>query len=569
MPKVPSALPVKLYCATSPAMIQRFLITFLAALALPFAALAQAPEYRNPETVIHEIVAPAADPWPFAASDLPVDPDYVFGVLDSGFRYIIRPNGTPAGQGMVYLWVNSGSMGEDADQGGYAHFLEHMAFNGSTSIPEGEMIPLLEREGLAFGPDTNASTTFDRTIYQLNLPRNDPELLETAIMLMRETASELTLYEEAVQREIGVIQAERRVRDTYALRNTLANLNFLYPGSQFAERWIGGTDETIDNASSARLRDYYERWYRPDNAALIVVGAFDPAAAEALVREYFADWSAPPVEPANDGGPIPYELRGLTEVHLDPALSEGVTISAHGTWQGEPDTIASRQRRLLRQIGYNIVNRRLQSLSRSEDPPFRVAGLTTEEIFHVARSTSLIVRAAEGEWQRGLAAAQEEYRRALLFGFSESEVAEQVAILRTAIESNAAGAATRNNRDFITGALTLLADGQVPTTPESARERFESYADDITPAAVLEALLVELVPLDDGLIRFTGRTAPEGRAEALRAAWNEGMARELQPREEEAAAEFAYQDFGTPGEVASDEAEPLLGIRRISPLPTG
>ena len=536
---------------------------FLAALTLPIAAFAQAPDFQNPESVIHEVTAPAGDVWPFADSDLPVDPEYRFGVLDNGFRYIIRPNGTPAGQGMVYLWVDTGSLGEDDDQLGYAHFIEHMTFNGTANVPEGEMIKLLEREGLAFGPDTNASTTFDTTIYQLNLPRNDVGLLDTAIMLMRETAGEVTFDAEAVEREKGVVQSELRSRDTYSQRNTLDNLDFLYPGSRLADRWIGGTPEAIGNATPQRLRDYYERWYRPDNAALVVVGEFDPDVVEQKIAQYFADWEATEGETPIPAGPIAFDRAGETDIFLDPALSEQIEVTANGPWLGEPDTSESRRRNVLRQIGYGIVNRRLQRLAREEDPPYRAAGFGTSDLFHDARTTTLVVQAAEGEWQRGLTAAQEEYRRALEYGFSEAEVAEQVAALRASIEANAAGAATRGNGDFITGALTLLADDQIPTTPASALERFNAHEPLITPGAVLAALKAEAIPLDDPMIRFSGRTAPEGGAEALREVWNTGMSTQLEARAETELAEFAYTDFGPAGTIVSDTVEPVLGIREV------
>ena len=136
-------------------------------------------------------VAPEHE-WPFEKSDLPPDPAYRFGRLDNGMRYIIRPNATPKGTGIVQFWVDAGAVAETDEERGYAQFIEHMAFNGSTRVPEGEMVRLLEREGLAFGADANASTDFDVTTYRLDLPRNDPALLDTALMLMRETASELT-----------------------------------------------------------------------------------------------------------------------------------------------------------------------------------------------------------------------------------------------------------------------------------------------------------------------------------------------------------------------------------------
>ncbi|MCL6250703.1 insulinase family protein [Altererythrobacter sp. KTW20L] len=539
----------------------------LAALALPLAATAQAPEYQDVERVVHHVTAPdglPGDPFGIAASDLPLDPDYRLGVLDNGMRYIIRPNGTPAAQGMVYLWVNAGSLGEEPDQAGYAHFLEHMAFNGSTNVPEGEMIRLLEREGLAFGPDTNASTTFDRTVYMLNLPRNDEGLLDTALMIMRETASELTLDPEAVQREIGVIRSELRVRDTFQQRALIDQLKFLYPGSAFAENWIGGSDETVSAATSQRLRDYYERWYRPSNVAIIVVGEFDPEVAEAAIAKHFADWQGAPVGDPAPAGPIDLDRAGETDIYLDPALSEQVNVSRSGPWIERPDTVETRRERLLREIGYSIVNRRLQRLSRTENPPFRAAGINTEEVFEAARTTSLVIQAAEGEWQRGLAAAQEEYRRAVESGFTAGEVAEQVANLRASVESNAAGAATRHNNNFLTGAMTLLEDGQVPTTPQSALERFLEHEPLITPEAVLAAMRADLVPLDNPLIRFSGRTAPEGSEEALRNAWETGMAMELEARDDAALDDFAYTDFGQPGTVVSDVVEPLLEVRTIT-----
>ncbi len=196
-----------------------------------------------------------------------------------------------------------------------------MAFNGSTKVPEGEMIKLLEREGLAFGADTNASTDFDVTLYKLDLPRNDPALLDTALMLMRETASELTFNPEAVEREKGIVLSEMRVRDTYALRNLVDGLEFLYPGARFTERLPIGTTATLQAATAHKLRALYQRLYRPENTALIVVGDFDPDKVEAAIRQHFAVWKPAPPVAAADPGPIPFDRAGETDVYLDPALS--------------------------------------------------------------------------------------------------------------------------------------------------------------------------------------------------------------------------------------------------------
>lgn len=539
-------------------LFRRWAAALLLALAIPMGPL--------PAKADAPSTAPAAapaDPWPFAASDLPVDPAFRFGTLANGMRYIVRSNATPAGTGMVQMYVRQGSLAERDDEAGWAHFIEHMAFNGSTRVPEGEMVKLLEREGLAFGADTNAATSFDTTVYKLDLPRNDPALLDTALMLMRETASELTFAPEAVEREKGVVLSEKRVRDTYAYRDTVDQLAFAFPDSKFAHRLPIGTAESIEGADAARLKDLWHRLYRPQDVALIVVGDFDAAKAEAAIKAHFADWRAPAATPQPDPGPLDFARAGQTDIYLDPALPERVTVSRTGPYQDEPDTVVTRQQQLLRQIGYGIVNRRLQRLARDGDPPFRSARLGTSDVFKAGRSTALVVDAGDGEWRRALAAAEREYRRALAFGFTAAEVAEQVANQRTAQENAAAGSATRNNATFVAMALSLLHDDRIPTTPESSLERFNAFAPQITPEAVLAALEHELVPLDDPLIRFEGRTAPAGGAQALRDAWNAGMAEPLTRQDDAALGQFAYTDFGPPGQIVSDMTEPLLGIREI------
>lgn len=531
-------------------MIRRFLLAVLLLIAgIP--ALAQ-PAPVAPE---HE--------WPFAESDLSPDPAYRFGRLDNGMRYIVRPNATPKGTGIVHFWVDAGSIAETDEERGYAHFIEHMAFNGSSRVPEGEMVKLLEREGLAFGADTNASTDFDVTAYRLDLPRNDPDLLDTALMLMREIASELTFSHEAVEREKGVILSERRTRDTYELRNLVDSLRFLYPGARFTDRLPIGTAESLRAATPEKLRALYRRIYRPENTALIVIGDFDPDAVEAAIREHFASWQPQPPAPAVEPGPVRVDLAGQTDIYLDPALPEQITVSKNGPWLEHDDTRAFRESNVRRQLGYGIVNRRLQRLARGNDPPFRGAALGTSEVFESGRTTSLVVNAGDGEWRRALAAAQAEYRRAIEHGFTQAEVDEQIANLRAALENNAAGAETRANSSFLTGALTLLEDGQIPTTPASALQRFLDHLPEITPESVLASLKEELVPLDDPLIRFEGRTPPEGGAAALRAAWDEGMAAPLPENPAADLGEWAYTEFGPSASIVSDAIEPRLGIREV------
>ncbi|BDI60612.1 M16 family metallopeptidase [Qipengyuania nanhaisediminis] len=502
--------------------------------------------------------------WPFETSDVPVDPGFVFGHLPNGMRYILRENATPDGTAVVRMRIDSGSLDETDAERGLSHFLEHMAFNGSANIPEGEMVKLLEREGLAFGADTNASTGYEAITYMLNLPRNDADLLDTALMLMRETASELTIAPDAVERERGVVLAERRDRRNYAAKAREDASDFLAPGARFTERRPIGTLETLENATADQLRALYERTYTPANTTLVIIGDFPAALVEERLRHWFASWDggAAPVDP--ETGPVDITRRGETHVYLDPALSESVTITALGPWRDRPDTIANRRAGALRMVGYAIVNRRLARLAREADAPFRSARLASRDIFEDARSTTIVVSSEDGQWERGVSAAVHTVNRALIHGFTEAEIAEQLANIRTALENRVEAASTRSNRALAGSALALVSREAIPTEPRFQLGLFEEMARDFTPGSVLAALRADAAPLTAPLIRFQGRTAPEGGRQALRAAFDEAMARPVAAPETQAPANFAYDDFGEPGRVVTDTRDERLGFRYLT-----
>jgi zinc protease len=501
--------------------------------------------------------------WAFEQSDVPVDDSFTFGQLENGMRYAIRHNATPEGTAMVRMRILSGSLEEQDEERGLAHYLEHMAFNGSKGIPEGEMIKLLEREGLAFGADTNASTGFEAVTYMLNLPRNDEALLDTALMLMRETASELTIAPDAVERERGVILAERRDRAGYQQRNFEDNIAFLAPQARYGERLPIGTIASLETATAEQIRGLYERTYTPANTVLVVVGDYPVEAVEAAIRARFADWTPAPPPPEPVTGPIDPARKGLTDIHLDPALAEEVTLSRMTAWRDEPDTIANREAALIRRIGYGIVNRRLARLARGEDAPFRGARFGTGDLFEDARITSLTVSSVDGEWKKGMLAAVREVNEALTYGFTRAELDEQLANLRTAYENAVKAGDTRSHSVFVGGALSLASDERVPTTPQWQLEQFEQIAPTLTPEAVWQAVKADAAPLEEPLIRFEGRTDPEGGETALREAFAQAMALPIAAPADNGPLAFAYDDFGTPGTIVSDTTEPKLGLRLI------
>ncbi len=530
-----------------------YLLT-LSALTLAACAPRQAPIASAPP--------PKAD-WAFEQSDVPVDPGYRFGKLANGLRYVIRQNATPKGTALVRMQINAGSLDESEAELGFAHFVEHMAFNGSTNVPEGEMVKLLERSGLAFGADTNAQTGFERTTYLLDLPRNDAGLLDTALMLMRETASELKFDPAAVNRERGVVLAERRDRNSFQLRNFVDSVEFAYPEARYGKRLPIGTQETLNAATAEGLKAFWKREYVPSHTTVIVIGDFAPDQVEALIKTKFADWQSNPAEAKPDAGPVDPALKSLTDIYIDPALSEQISATRHGPWRDEPDRLAQRREDQLRRIGYGIINRRLQRAALHPEPPYRGASFSSNAVFKAGVSTSLVINTIDGGWKRGLNEAALEYRRALEFGFTKDEVAEQLAQVRTAAENAAASADTRSNGTLVGGILALIEDEVVADTPQNSLARLEAFIPDITPDAVQAALKREILPLEQPLLRFQGRKEPAGGAKALRAAWDTAAKAPLIQTELKAAATFGYGDFGAAGTVVSDRLEPGLGIRTI------
>ncbi|OYZ42444.1 MAG: hypothetical protein B7Y31_05105, partial [Novosphingobium sp. 16-62-11] len=268
--------------------------------------------------------------WAFQQSDLPPDPAYRYGQLPNGMRFIIRRNATPAGTAQVRMDITTGSLDDTETERGFAHFVEHMAFNGSTHVPEGEMIKLLERNGLSFGADTNAQTSFEQTLYMLDLPRADPKLLDTALMLMRETASELTFDPEAVARERGVVLSELRDGQGWQRTNLEDQIAFFYPQATYPKRLPIGTTEALNAASAETLKAFWAREYVPSKTTMVIVGDFDPDVVEAAIRARFADWQAKPETPRPDQGKVDPKQKAAVDIHIDPSLSERVTASRHG-----------------------------------------------------------------------------------------------------------------------------------------------------------------------------------------------------------------------------------------------
>ena len=494
--------------------------------------------------------ATPANVWPQSYVDLPADPAMRFGVLPNGMRYVVMRNATPGGQASLRLRINAGSLDETDAQQGLAHFLEHMAFNGSTHVPKGEMVKILERRGLAFGADTNASTSWEETVYKLDLPKADDDTVESSLMLLRETAGELTLSQDAIDGERGVILSEERLRDTPGYRVLKQAFGFVLQGQLAARRFPIGEVAVISHATHDQMADLYRKYYRPERAVLVAVGDFDPDAMAAKIRARFGDWTG--VGPAGGEPDLGVPLRRGTQTRLivEPGAPQMLELS----WVSPPDlsrdSKARRRREAVETLGLAVLNRRLDRLVRADDPPFVSAAVYRSDDFHSAKVATLQATARPGEWAKALAAAEAEQRRLIKYGVSPAELAVEIDAYRANLKSAVEGAATRTTPATANDIVGTLGQPVVETSPVEDLALFEEAVKSLTPGEVAAAMKAAFGG-SGPLVLLSTPDAIDGGDKALSQAFAKAQAAPVGPPTAHAALSWPYTDFGAPGQVAA------------------
>lgn len=490
-------------------------------------------------------------------SDLEPDAKIIYGTLDNGLRYAVLKNGTPSGEAALRMRIDTGSLNETEDQLGLAHFLEHMAFNGSVNVPEGEMVRRLERFGLAFGADTNASTGFDQTTYKLNLPSVEAEVLDEAFFLMRETAQNLLLEADAIERERGVIASEKAARDSLAFRSFVDRLAFFTQGSGLVERLPIGTDEAIANMQRDVFVGYYRGYYRPENTFVVFAGDIDTDDAIARIERYFGDWE-PQGQALPHREPRPAVVEpGSVGTYYDEGQLTTLTLAAMRPYVDRNDSVSTRRQNLIHWLGNTILNDRYSRKVSAGESAYLGAQAGRYRPYEVIDGNVLSVRIGDEDLQAALADAEQELRRAILFGFSQQELDEQIAKRRRALEVSVERADTRKTYasgfefSFVDALVASFANERVFTSPQSALDRFDAIASELTLEEVNAVFRDGWQGYENPTLYYASSTPLDEAETVLKAALEQSRQVAVAPPPERGAVEFAYTDFGTPGEIAS------------------
>ncbi|MDR1931238.1 MAG: insulinase family protein [Spirochaetales bacterium] len=489
-----------------------------------------------------------------AGAAVPRDPKLITGKLDNGIHYYIRRNVRPENRVELRLAVNAGSVLEDNDQQGLAHLVEHMAFQGTRNFERNRMINWLESIGMRFGPDTNAYTSFDETVYQLTVPADDPAVMNTALSILEDWMTGLTMDGAAMKKERGVVLEEWRLgRDVYSrVRDT--QIPVLLYGSRYAERLPIGKPEIITDSPDEAVRRFYSDWYRPDLSAIVAVGDFNPDEMERLIRERFSRLAGPSSPRAREKYPVPDHGQTLVSRISDPELGQ-TTVSMYAKREVKiPQTLKEYRLMFAEDLFFFIMNERLEEIAQRPGAPFLEAGTGQAGFVRPVRSFYAAATVEEDGAARGLAALVREIKRAKIHGFSEKELQRAKADYLRGAEQTWREAENLQSASFVSLYVRNYLGGRPMPGPEYSYALASRYLPGLTEEEILAAADVffeekNRVVLLSGPVSADLLTDAEVQ-DVLRAAEEE----EVPAYEEEAAPEALLEKIPSPGTAAREDS---------------
>ena len=429
---------------------------------------------------------PQVRPWLYENSDVPIDAAWRFGTLSNGLRYAIRRNGVPPGQVSVRLRVDAGSLMEQPDELGYAHFMEHLTFRGSRHVPDGESKRIWQRLGVTFGSDSNAQTTPTGTTYALDLPQATQASLGESLKILAGMMADPNIIDSAVNAERAVVLAERREGDGPQMRISDASRRHFFAGQPLADHSPIGTVATLNAATAARMEAFHQRWYRPENAVISIAGDIDPALAEQLIKDNFAPWSV-----AGKGAPLPDfgepdPKAPATKVAVEPGAPTGLTMAWLRPWKPHADTIVYNQDKLTDMLALQIVSRRLEEAARAGGS-FLQAGVDQQDVSRSADGTFVTIVPPDGNWEKALSDVRAIIEDAKATPPSQQEIDREYAQMDTALAIMVENADTESGAKQASDLVSAVDIRETTVSPQAALDIFRSGKPAMTPQKILDS----------------------------------------------------------------------------------
>ena len=434
---------------------------------------------------------------------IPVDPDVRIGKLDNGLTYYIRHNNWPEQRAEFYIAQKVGSIQEDDTQRGLAHFLEHMAFNGSKHFKGNELLRWCESIGVKFGNDLNAYTSIDQTVYNIsNVPTTRETIVDSCLMILWDWADGLLLEQEEIEKERGVIHEEWRLRTSAQMRMLERDLPKLYPGSKYGYRMPIGLMEIIDNFERPFLQQYYEKWYRPDNQGIIVVGDVDVDKVEQKIKDMFSQIAKPGADAAQvKEEAVPDNAEPIIVIDKDKEQQYNI-VEVMFKHEAVPDSVKGSLEYLvadyLKGVATSMLNSRLSELGEKPDCPYLQAAVS-DETYLLSKpmdALTLAIVPKDGMMNEAVKTVFAETRRAAEFGFTQTEYGRSKANTLSALDKKYSNKDKRYNSEFVNRYVRhFLANEPIPSLDD-----YYQLMKQLVPAIPVDAvnaIMKELMPQND------------------------------------------------------------------------
>jgi zinc protease len=496
---------------------------------------------------------------------MPVDPEITMGKFPNGLRYYIRSNKKPEKRAELRLVVKAGAVLEDDDQRGLAHFVEHMAFNGTKNFPKHELISFIESLGMRFGADINAFTSFDETVYMLTVPTDKPEAMDRAFQVLEDWAHNVSFEAAEIEKERGVVLEEWRSGRGAGMRNAEKLFPVMFKGSRYANRLPIGLPEIIQNGKPERIKQYYADWYRPDLMAVVAVGDFDKSVIEKLITTHFASIPAHPSPKERQTYDVPDRVDMGFVINTDKETST-TSVEIDTLLPARPEgTVGAYRQKTVDRLFSGMLNARFAELTQKPDAPFVLAfGARSSFLARTKEIAFLTALVKDDGIERGLQALLTEAERVARFGFTETELARQKASVlrsyeRLALEKDNTLAASRADeyvRNFLMNETLPSADDEYALhkrfLPEITLTEINKLAREWFPLTNQNRLVIVTAPQKPGV------TVPDQAK--LASVIKESASVEVKPYVDTVASAVLLESLPAPGKVVNTSTNEKAGL---------
>ncbi|MDA3820005.1 MAG: insulinase family protein [Candidatus Delongbacteria bacterium] len=430
------------------------------------------------------------------SDDIPFDESYTVGELDNGLKYYIKHNEKPENRAEFWMVTHAGAMQEEPDQNGLAHFCEHMAFNGTKNFPDKAVLEYLQSIGMEFGPNINAWTSHNETVYTLTkVPVEDKAYIDTSMLILRDWATDVSYLDEEVEKERGVIHEEWRARNSsYSRINDSINMK-LYKDSKYAKHNVIGDIDIVDSVKPKRLRDFFNTWYRPDLQAIVAIGDIDVDETEKKIREMFGSMEMPQNPKPRVEQEVPDHDETLYAIHTD---KEASNVRMQVYFKNEPLdpslTFDKYREEVVRRLAFRMLRQRIDERNQNEGQPMSYGGWGYYNIVPEKSALYCYAYPLEDEILHSAQILLEEMHRALQHGFTQEELDEVKEVRMRWAERSVREKDTRESRSHCYSVVNAFKEDDVIMSPETVLAFYKQYLDDISLEEVdqsIQGLMVD------------------------------------------------------------------------------